>query len=92
MKNSILFILFLLFLGNAKTFAQYPKLSPEVQAKEKAIKDEANKLSDEAWEKALVIIKPRANAAKPFISCAPPSIDFPPASIPAFPGAEGRVM
>src|SRR3970040_2948938 len=89
MKKSILFILFLLFLANVKSFAQYPKLSAEVQAKEKAIKDEANKLSDEAWEKALVIIEQEAKQGKPYIPWASRPNDLPQATIPAFPGAEG---
>lgn len=85
-------ILFILLVGFTKSYAQYPKLSAEVQAKEKAIKDEANKLSDEAWEKASVIIEQEARAGKPFIPWASRPTDLPQAEIPAFPGAEGGGM
>ncbi|WP_428232422.1 polysaccharide lyase [Flavobacterium sp.] len=92
MKNSVLFIATLLFLGSAKCFAQYPKLSKEVQEQEKAIKDEASRLSDEAWEKALVIVEEEARHGKPYIPWASRPNDLPQAEIPAFPGAEGGGM
>ena len=92
MKRQILFILFLLFLVNAKSFAQYPKISPEVQAQEKAIKEEAEKLSNEAWEKALIIVEQEEKQGKPYIPWASRPNDLPQASIPAFPGAEGGGM
>ncbi|MFZ0596390.1 MAG: hypothetical protein WAM46_05345 [Flavobacterium sp.] len=92
MKNSVLFILFLFIVGNFECFAQYPKLSKEVQEQEKAIKDEASKLSDEAWEKALVIIEEEAKHGKPYIPWASRPNDLPQAEIPAFPGAEGGGM
>lgn len=92
MKNHALSVLVLLFLGNLKCFAQYPTLSPEVQAQEKAIKEEANKRSDEAWEKALVIIEQEAKLGKPYIPWASRPNDLPQADIPAFPGAEGGGM
>ncbi|MHC0446961.1 polysaccharide lyase [Flavobacterium sp. 3-218] len=93
MKNSALFIASsLLFLGSAKCFAQYPKISPEVQAQEKAIKEEAQRLSDEAWQKALVVIEEEAKHGKPYIPWAARPTDLPQASIPAFPGAEGGGM
>ena len=92
MRKNILFILPLLFLGNAKSFAQYPKISPEVAAESKAFIDEADKRSDEAWEKALVIIEQEAKQGKPFIPWASRPNDLPQASIPAFPGAEGGGM
>ena len=93
MKNSALFIASsLLFLGSAKCFAQYPKISPEVQAQEKAIKEEAQRLSDEAWTKALVVIEEEAKQGKPYIPWAARPTDLPQAEIPAFPGAEGGGM
>jgi hypothetical protein len=93
MKNSALFIASsLLFLGSAKCFAQYPKISPEVQAQEKAIKEEAQRLSDEAWTKALVVIEEEAKHGKPYIPWAARPTDLPQAEIPAFPGAEGGGM
>ena len=92
MKNPILFIVVLLFLGNTKSFAQYPKISPEIQAQEKAIKEEAEKLSDEAWEKALIVVEQEEKQGKPYIPWASRPTDLPQANIPAFPGAEGGGM
>lgn len=92
MKNFTLSALFLLFLGSFQCFAQYPKISPEVQAQSKVIMDEAQKRSDEAWEKALVIIEEEAKQGKPFIPWASRPNDLPQAEIPAFPGAEGGGM
>ncbi|AOW08275.1 pectate lyase family protein [Flavobacterium gilvum] len=92
MKNAILPVLALVLLGNAKCFAQYPKISPEVQAQQDAIIKEANKLSDQAWEKALLVIEEQAKQGKPFIPWASRPDDLPQAKIPAFPGAEGGGM
>lgn len=92
MKNTILPLLVLVLLGNVKCFAQYPKISPEVAAQSKAFMDEATKRSDEAWEKALVIIEEEAKHGKPFIPWAGRPTDLPQAEIPAFPGAEGGGM
>ncbi len=61
-------------------------------AQSKAFIDEADKRSDEAWEKALVIIEEEAKHGKPFIPWASRPNDLPQASIPAFPGAEGGGM
>ncbi|WP_269237636.1 pectate lyase family protein [Flavobacterium flavigenum] len=92
MKNSALFVLPLLLLGSINCFAQYPKISPEIKAQQDAIIAEANRLSDEAWEKALVVIEEEAKHGKPFIPWASRPTDLPQASIPAFPGAEGGGM
>jgi hypothetical protein len=86
------FLLAVFVFGSANCFAQYPKISPEVQAREKAIKAEAEKLSDEAWEKAKVIVDQQEREGKPFIPWASRPTDLPQASIPAFPGAEGGGM
>ncbi len=92
MKNFTLSAAFLLFLGSFQCFAQYPKISPEVQAQSKVIMDEAEKRSDEAWEKALVIIEEEAKHGKPYIPWASRPNDLPQAEIPSFPGAEGGGM
>jgi len=92
MKNSALFVLPFLLLGSINCFAQYPKISPEIKAQQDAIIQEANRLSDEAWEKALVVIEEEAKHGKPFIPWASRPTDLPQASIPAFPGAEGGGM
>jgi len=76
MKNFTLSAAFLLFLGSFQCFAQYPKISPEVQAQSKVIMDAAEKRSDEAWEKALVIIEEEAKHGKPFIPWASRPNDY----------------
>ena len=90
--NKLNFLLAFLVLGSANCFAQYPKISPEVQAREKAIKAEAEKLSNEAWERAKVIVEQDASHGKPYVPWASRPTDLPQASIPAFPGAEGGGM
>tara|TARA_R110002050_G_scaffold53118_2_gene120875 strand:- start:137395 stop:139095 length:1701 start_codon:yes stop_codon:yes gene_type:complete len=86
------FILIILFLGITNVHAQYPKLTDDDRAKEKAIKDEAYRHSDEAWEKAKIIVQKEAREGKPYIPWAGRPTDLPQATIPAFPGAEGGGM
>ena len=50
---------------------------------------EAQRKSDEAWEKAWPIIDADAKRGKPYIPWAGRPTDLPQADIPAFPGAEG---
>lgn len=90
--NKLNFLFAFFVFGGASCFAQYPKISPEVQAREKAIKAEAEKLSDAAWEKAKVIVEQEERQGKPFIPWASRPTDLPQADIPAFPGAEGGGM
>lgn len=71
------------------SFAQYPEIPPEVQAKADAALAEAEQKSDEAWAKALPIIEKEAREGKPYIPWAATPDDLPQADIPAFPGAEG---
>lgn len=92
MKNSVLFLLPFLLFGTMKCFAQYPKISSEVKAREDSIKADAEKRSNEAWEKAKIIVEKEAAQGKPFIPWASRPTDLPQASIPAFPGAEGGGM
>ncbi len=92
MKKFNLFIFFLFILVTANGYAQYPKLTDADRAKEKAIKDEAYKHSDEAWEKAKIIVQKEAREGKPYIPWAGRPTDLPQAEIPAFPGAEGGGM
>lgn len=73
-------------------FAQYPSLTDEDRAKEKAIKEEAYRHSDEVWEKAKIIVQKEAREGKPYIPWAGRPTDLPQAEIPAFPGAEGGGM
>ncbi|TDD97805.1 polysaccharide lyase [Flavobacterium cellulosilyticum] len=92
MKNSILLLSAVCLFATSKSFAQYPKISAEVQAESKAIMDEASRLSDEAWQKASVIIEQEEKQGKPYIPWASRPNDLPQAEIPAFPGAEGGGM
>jgi len=87
--NSILFIL---FLGTLNSYAQYPTLSSEDKVRESIIMSESNKESDEAWEKAKIIVEQEAREGKPYIPWASRPTDLPQADIPAFPGAEGGGM
>ncbi|HYH56907.1 MAG TPA: polysaccharide lyase [Anseongella sp.] len=69
--------------------AQYPDVPEEVQAETGAMMKEAMRLSDEAWEKALPVIKEEALNGKPYIPWAHRPTDLPQADLRAFPGAEG---
>lgn len=86
------FLLIGILLGMSNVYAQYPKLTKEDKAKEEAIKAEAYKHSDEAWEKAKIIVQKEAREGKPYIPWAGRPTDLPQADIPAFPGAEGGGM
>lgn len=81
-----------LSLSSTAAFAQYPKISPEVKAREDSIKADAERLSNEAWERAKIIVEKEAREGKPYIPWASRPTDLPQAKIPAFPGAEGGGM
>ncbi|MDT0677578.1 pectate lyase family protein [Autumnicola musiva] len=85
-------VLLILAFCAIETYAQYPDLTEEDRAKEKAIKEEAYKYSDEAWEDALKVVKQEVREGKPYIPWAFRPTDLPQADIPAFPGAEGGGM
>jgi len=85
-------ILFIFTLGITNAYAQYPKLTDEDRSKEKQIKEAAYKHSDEAWEKAKIIVQKEAREGKPYIPWAGRPTDLPQAEIPSFPGAEGGGM
>ena len=72
--------------------AQYPQLSPEASAEKRAKDAKMKQLSDEAWEKALPIVKKEAAEGRPYVPWAHRPYDLPQALIPAFPGAEGGGM
>lgn len=69
--------------------AQYPTVPDSVQKKSNAMLEEARRLSDEAWQKALPIIDQEARNGKPYIPWAGRPTDLPQADLLAFPGAEG---
>jgi hypothetical protein len=91
MKNRLLFLALTAAAAGAArpAWAQYPTIPPEVQAKADAALAEAEKRSDEAWQKAQPIIEQEAKAGKPYIPWAAKPEDLPQAKIVAFPGAEG---
>lgn len=82
------FILAAICFGH-HAFAQYPTIPKAVQQVSDSMLDAAKKHADEAWEKALPIIKQEARNGRPYIAFASRPTDLPQAAIPAFPGAEG---
>ena len=76
-------------LFSTQAVAQYPIIPDSVQAASDARLAIEKKKSDEAWEKALVIVKADEKNGKPFIPWAAKPSDLPQAKIPSFPGAEG---
>jgi hypothetical protein len=72
--------------------AQYPRVPQAVAAEARARQAAADKLSDEAFERALPVIKEWEAKGKPYIPGARDPKDLPQAKIPAFPGAWGGGM
>jgi hypothetical protein len=75
-----------------ETFAQYPRLSEEVSRAAAQKKADSDRHSDEAWKKALPIVREWEAKGKPYIPWAAKPDDLPQAPIPAFPGAQGGGM
>ncbi len=84
---SILLVTFSLIVTNS--WAQYPTIPPTLEDSANKAMKAFEKLSDEAWSKALPIVEAEAKQGKPFIPWASKPEDLPQAKIPAFPGAEG---
>ena len=72
--------------------AQYPNVSGDVQAQANAKNAAASRRSDEAFAKALPVIKDWEAKGKPYIPGAEKPGDLPQAKIPSFPGAQGGGM
>ncbi len=79
-------------LSTAPALAQYPKISSEVAAESTARMAAADRRSDEAFAKALPVIKQWEARGKPYLPGAAEPKDLPQAAIPAFPGAWGGGM
>src|SRR5438094_140542 len=79
-------------LASRTALAQYPTVPADVQAAEDAKSREADRRSDEAWERAQPEINAWAKKGKPYIPWAAKPEDLPQAGIPAFPGAWGGGM
>lgn len=90
--KKIKLIICVLFICITTANAQYPKLTSEDREREEAIKVDAARLSDLAWEKAKIIVDKEAREGKPYIPWAGRPTDLPQAEIPSFPGAEGGGM
>ncbi|MEX2092874.1 MAG: pectate lyase [Pirellulales bacterium] len=74
------------------TFAQYPKITKDVQAETERRTKAATERSDAAWDNAQAAIKAGAAHGRPYLPWAATPEDLPQAKIPAFPGAEGGGM
>ncbi len=72
--------------------AQYPAISSEIAAEARAKLSAADQRSDEAFARALPIIKEWEAKGKPYLPGAAEPGDLPQATIPAFPGAWGGGM
>ena len=72
--------------------AQYPKLTNADRIKRDKLMEQTYKHSNEAWEKAKIMVLKEAMDGKPYIPWASRPHDLPQADIPAFPGAEGGGM
>ncbi len=90
MKKYILFILISIVAISIN--AQYPQVPKDLQeAADKKLAAE-KKSSDEAFQRAMPVIKAEALKGRPYIPWAERPTDLPQAKIPAFPGAEGGGM
>jgi len=88
-KKVVFIITVLMMFPYSHVMSQYPNVPKDVQDETKKMMDDATRLSDLAWERALPIIEAEAKAGKPYIPWAARPTDLPQARIPAFPGAEG---
>lgn len=69
--------------------AQYPLIPDAVQAKTDSALEGVQRLSDQAWEKAKLVVDKDAQNGKPYVPWASKPGDLIKTKIPAFPGAEG---
>lgn len=88
MKTLFRIITILLFVP-AMMQAQYPTIPKEKQAAADIKLDAEKKSAEDAFQRALPIIRAEAVKGRPYIPWAARPTDLPQASIPAFPGAEG---
>ena len=72
--------------------AQYPRVPADVRAEAARRTEAMNRRSDEAWERALPVIREWETKGKPYVPWAAKPSDLPQADIPAFPGAQGGGM
>ena len=91
MKNFAIILSFAL-LGAFAARAQYPRIPSNIVDEARTRQSAADKRSDEAFQKALPIIKEWEAKGKPYLPGAAKPGDLPQAKIPAFPGAWGGGM
>lgn len=91
MKNSLTRTLCtVVFVASAASaWAQYPTIPAAEKARGERIQAEINRLSDEAWQRALPVVMSEAAKGRPYVPWASKPSDLKQAKIPAFPGAEG---
>jgi hypothetical protein len=82
----------IIFAALQSVRAQYPRISPDIATEAKTRMAAADKRSDEAFARALPIIKEWEAKGKPYLPGAAKPGDLPQAKIPAFPGATGGGM
>lgn len=92
MNKRIFTVLVALSIGCGVAFAQYPSITPEAGAVYREMMNKEKQASDEAWAKALPIVKKEATEGRPYAPWAHRPYDLLQADIPAFPGAEGGGM
>jgi hypothetical protein len=85
-------LIVILAMSGSAVRAQYPNVPGDVQSRANARKEAADKRSDEAFQKALPVIKEWEAKGKPYIPGAEKPGDLPQSKIPAFPGAQGGGM
>lgn len=71
--------------------AQYPTIPDTVKTRGERQQAEIERLSDEAWAKALPVVMSEATQGRPYKPWASKPEDLVKSDIPAFPGAEGEV-
>jgi hypothetical protein len=71
---------------------QYPRVSEDVRRVTEKRLAESDRRSDEAWQRALPVVRKWEGKGKPYIPWAAKPSDLPQAAIPAFPGAQGGGM
>ncbi|MCD8296142.1 MAG: thrombospondin type 3 repeat-containing protein [Prevotella sp.] len=91
-KKTLAMVVMALVAGTRAVMAQYPDITPEVQAQIDAYEARIWAHSDSAWAVAYPIVDKEAKDGRPYIPWASRPTDLPQAKIPAFPGAEGGGM
>jgi hypothetical protein len=90
--KKVIIIVGLALLGAFGARAQYPHIDPSIVSEAHARQSAADRRSDEAFQRALPIIKEWEAKGKPYLPGAAKPGDLPQAKVPAFPGAWGGGM